>query len=73
MNIELIPKWRFRDYPHIKITKDLIFYNSKTNRIKKLSLNGYSPGIWITSKRFILQSQINEHVELIPKKEYLPF
>jgi hypothetical protein len=73
MTIELEPKWRFKDYPHIQVTKDKVVFNSKTNRLKKLTLNGSSKGIWITSKKFIIKEEINSHLEKIPKKEYLPF
>lgn len=73
MTIELTPKWRFKEYPHIQVTKDKVIFNSKTNRLKKLTLNGYSKGVWITSKKFIIQSEINKQLEKIPITEYYPF
>lgn len=73
MTIELIGIWRFKDYPHIKVTKDKLIFNSKTNRLKKLTVNGYSKGIWITSKRFMLLANINKNLEKIPVKEHIPF
>ena len=73
MTIELIGKWRFKDYPYIKVTKDKLIFNSKTNRLKKLTVNGYSKGVWITNKRFMLKVDINKNLEKIPIREYLPF
>ena len=73
MTVTLHPKWRFKKHPHIKVTEKKIIYNAKTNRIKKLSLNGYSSGIWIDKKTFILKSKINGELELIPTEDYCPF
>lgn len=61
-------KWRFKNHPHIQITElSKTIVNVKTGRTKKECLNGYSIGYWITSKKFILTENINNHVELIPK------
>lgn len=60
--------WRFKDYPFVKITENKLIVNTKTGRKKKECMNNYSIGYWITSKRFILTSDINSHVEKIPKK-----
>lgn len=69
--IPFIPKWRFKKYPHIQISKDLIIYNIKTERKKKICYNGGSLGVWITPKKFIIKRKINNHIELIPKYEYI--
>jgi len=65
-------KWRFKSHHNIQITKDLIIFNSKTNRVKRITLNRYSKGLWLDSKTFILKKNINNMVELIPD-DYCPF
>ena len=35
MYFELIPKWRVKSHPHIKLTANRKCYNAKTGRIKK--------------------------------------
>lgn len=56
-------KWKFKNYPHIKITSDKKIINTKTGRVKKVCVNGYSKGVWITSKKFL--TNINSHIEII--------
>lgn len=64
-------KYRFKDYHHIQVTKDGDIFNVKTGRRKKMCVNGSSVGMWITSKKFILKSKLNNYLEIIPKYEYL--
>lgn len=70
---ELKGKWRFKTHPNIQITKELVIFNSLTNRTKKITLNNYSKGLWLDSKKFVLKSRINKLVELIPTDDYCPF
>jgi ABC-type glycerol-3-phosphate transport system permease component len=55
-------KWRFKNYPYIKITSDKKIINTKTGRVLKYTVNGYSKGIWI-NKKFL--TNINNHIEKI--------
>lgn len=52
-------KWKFKNYPHIKITSDKKIVNTKTGRKLKYTVNGYSKGVWI-NKKFI--TNINNHL-----------
>lgn len=63
-------KYRFKDYPHIQVTSSGEIFNIKTGRRKKMCVNGSSIGIWVTPKRFIIKSNLNRYLELIPKYEY---
>lgn len=65
-------KWQFIDYPIYKVSTCKKIINSKTNRIIKGTKNGGSVGYWISAK-FYKKSDINNFIQLIPKKEYLPF
>lgn len=64
-------KYRIINYPHLQVSQCGIIKNTKTGRFKKLCLNNYSKGIWVTSKKFLTNP--NKHLELIPKVEYCPF
>lgn len=73
MNIELIPKWRVKTHPHIKFTKDRKCFNEKTGRLKKITVNNYSSGVWLDGKTFLVKSKLKESIELEPKKIHFPF
>jgi len=73
MNFELKPKWQIKSHPHIKLTSNRKIYNSKTCRIKKLTVNGGSIGIWLDDKTFLVKSKLKENIELIPKEFNYPF
>lgn len=66
-------KWRFKDYPHIQLSDKRTIFNTKTGRIKRITTNGGSIGLWITSNRFIVKTELNKYIEKIPKKEHYPF
>ena len=55
-------KWQIQDYEHLKVDVSGVIYNTKTNRIKKLCLNGYSRGIWVTKTKFLTNP--NEYLVL---------
>ena len=63
--------FRFKDYPFIQVTKKGEIFNTKTGRRKKICYNGGSLGIWITPKKFITKSKLNNHIERIPKYEFM--
>ena len=53
-------KWKFKNYPHIKVTECGKVVNTKTGRKKKVCVNGYSKGVWITSTKFL--TNLNNHI-----------
>lgn len=59
-------KWQFKDYPHYKVSTCKKVINCKTGRIVKCTKNGGSVGYFISGK-FYKKSDINSHIELIPK------
>lgn len=59
----LIFKWEFTNYPHLKVTECGKIINIKTGRKKKVCINGYSKGVWVTSSKFL--TDINSHIKLI--------
>jgi hypothetical protein len=65
--------WMLKDYPHLQITKCKKIFNTKTGRRIKITLNGGSIGLWVSPKKFIVKSELNKHIELIPKKQDCPF
>ena len=67
-------KWRFKEYPYIKISDDKYrtIINTKNGKIIKKSVCSSSIGYWI-NRKFVLIKNINNMVELIPKVEICPF
>ena len=63
--------WQIKDFPYYKITECRNIINSKTGRILKRCVIGYSTGYWI-SKKFIYLNRLNEYCEKI-RKEHCPF
>lgn len=54
-------KWKFKDYPHIKVTSSKKIINTKTGRELRVRVNGYSKGVWI-GKKFL--TNLNSHIEI---------
>lgn len=73
MKIELKAKWRVKTHPYIKFTENRECFNAKTNRRKKITVNGGSIGVWLDNKTFLVKSKLKDYVELEPEKENLPF
>lgn len=71
VQVNFIVKWQFIDYPHYKVSTCRKIINCQTGKIIKCTKNGGSVGYYITSK-FYKKSDINKHIELIPKTKY-PF
>lgn len=65
-------KWQFKEHNHYKVSPCKKIINCKTNRIIKGTKNGGSVGFFIASK-FYKKSDINKHIEIIPKQQNLPF
>lgn len=64
--------YRFKTHPHIKVDAHGNVVNSLTSRLKKITLNGRSKGLWLDSKTFVVKSKLNDLLEKIPKTIY-PF
>jgi hypothetical protein len=72
VNVQFKVIWQFKNATHFKVTKCKKIINCQTNTIVKQSVRGGSCGFWINNN-FIKRKDLNNHLELIPKKEILPF
>ena len=72
VNVQFKVIWQFKNALHFKVTKCKKIINCQTNTIVKQSVRGGSCGYWI-NKEFIKRKDLNSFLELIPKKEILPF
>lgn len=72
VNVQFKVFWQFKDANHFKVTKCKKIINCQTNKIVKQSVRGGSCGYWI-NKKFVKRKDLNSYLELIPKKEDLPF
>lgn len=61
-------KWQFKEHQHYKISTCKKVINCQTGRIIKYTKNGGSIGYFISDK-FYKKSDINKHIELIPKQK----
>lgn len=71
IQINFTVKWQFKKHDYYKISTCKKVINCKTGRIIKCTKNGGSMGYFIAG-RFYKKSDINNHIELIPKNK-LPF
>ncbi len=62
----------FTNFPDYVLTKEKKVINIKTNRLIKKTKSGGSVGFNIAGNFFKL-SDINKHIEIIPKKQKTPF
>lgn len=60
--------WRLKDFHYLKVTKCKKIINSRTGKILKQHTRGFFIG-----GRYIKRRDLNLHIEVIPKKEILPF
>lgn len=58
-------KFQSKTHPHIKFTSNRECYNTKTNRRKKITVNGGSVGVWLDDKTFLVKSKLKENLEKI--------
>ena len=72
VSVNFTVKWQFKENRNYKISTCKKIINCKTGKIIKCTKNGGSIGYYINSV-FFKKSDINNHIELIPKKEYCPF
>ena len=67
-----IAKYRLKSYPNYVYSTDKICYNLKTGRVIKQILKGSTIG-YIINGKFKSLDNLRKDLELIPKKELLPF
>ena len=67
-----IAKYRLKSYPNYVYSTDKICYNLKTGRVIKQILKGSTIG-YIINGKFKSLDNLRKDLELIPKKEFLPF
>lgn len=74
MNVQCIytAKWRLKNRHNYVWTSCKKLINTNTGREIKRTLKGLKAGYWI-GKNFITLNDLRNEVELIPKKEVLPF
>ena len=72
MSISYNLKWQFKSLPYYKVSECKKVFNTRTGRKLKHTVNGGSRGFWIKSI-FVPVSKLNELIEIIPKKEKIPF
>ena len=60
--------WRFKKHHHLKVTECKNIINCKTNKILKYTTRGF----FIVGK-YYKRNELNNLIELIPKKQYIPF
>jgi len=72
ITVEYKLKWRIKDNPKYCWSVCKKLFNVNRGKEIKKTLKGLTPGYWI-GKNFIALSKMKERVELIPKKELLPF
>lgn len=64
--------WQFKELNYYKVTKCKKIINCRTGTILKQCVKGGSIGYYIGND-FIKRKDLNNNIELIPKKEYNPF
>ena len=62
-------KWRLKNHPNYMWTECKKLVNASTGREIKKTLNGLTPGYWI-SRQFINLNELATMVELIPEVDY---
>lgn len=68
VQVNYLVKWQFKEYPHYKISTCKKIINFKRGKIIKCTKNGGSIGYFISGK-FYKKSDIDNHIELIPKSK----
>lgn len=68
VSVNFIVYWRFKDYPHLKITKNKQIINSLTSSM----LIYHTRGFYINGK-YIKRKDLRGMIEVIPKEIKLPF
>jgi hypothetical protein len=66
VQVNFFVKWQFKEFSNYKITTCKKIINCKTGKIIKCTKSGGSIGYYINSI-FFKKTDINNHIELIPK------
>jgi hypothetical protein len=72
VSISYKAKWRLKDKPNYVWTSCKKLVNTNTGREIKRTIKGLKAGYWI-GDNFIELDELRGRLELIPKKEFLPF
>lgn len=70
VQVNFTVKWQFIEYTHYKVSACKKIINCQSGRIIKCTKNGGSVGYFIAGK-FYKKSDINKHIEVIPKSDCL--
>lgn len=68
VNLTLDVYWRFKDYHHLKITKDKNIINCKKGKILKYNVRGF-----FIDGRYLKRNQLKKYIEKIPSCDLCPF
>tara|TARA_R110000782_G_scaffold267185_1_gene362369 strand:+ start:229 stop:450 length:222 start_codon:yes stop_codon:yes gene_type:complete len=66
VQVNFTVKWQFKDYTNYKVTTCKKIVNCQRGRFIKCTKNGGSIGYFVAGA-FYKKSDINKHIELIPK------
>ena len=72
IQIKLNLKWRFKNHDYYKVSICKKVVNCRTGKLIKKTLSGRSVGYNIAGNFYKL-SDINKHIEIIPKAVIMPF
>jgi len=71
ISIDYVVIYRLKYYKDVQFTEDLKrVFSYKKSKERKYSVNG-SKGLKVNSKVFIKFTDLHNHIELIPKHEYI--
>ena len=68
VNLTFVVFWRFKDFHHLKITKDKRIIDTRKKKFLVYGDRGY-----FINGKYYKRKDLNPMIEKIPKKEYMPF
>lgn len=68
VNVRFNVVWQFKEHPEYKVNKCKKIVNCKTSTILKYNSRGF-----FIKDRYLKRNEINQYLELIPKKQFCPF
>jgi hypothetical protein len=68
VNLTFKVLWRFKDYHHLKITKDKRIIDCKKSKILAYNKRGF-----FIDGNYYKRNDLKRMIEKIPEKEYCPF
>jgi len=63
--------YRFKTHSNICKSVCKRYFNIRNSKEIMIKKNGGSKGIWLDRRTFIIESRIDDNLELIPKHEYI--